>query len=187
MHLSSVFAFCLLTLVVVSCKSQDPDMRSSAPGASSRPAARPTSRPVTLRTDERGRYERFGGELASGNVPIVPAGDLIRGLDGFEGKTVRVAGRVESTCPKKGCWMWVGKGVDRVFVRFQDYAFFVPTEGAEGRSVVFEGVVSNKTMSVAEARHYAEDAGDFDGAKQITEERKVPFVMATAVRMYDAK
>lgn len=130
-------------------------------------------------------FDVFGSELASSEIKVVPVPDLVRNLSEYEGKTVRVSGEVISTCAKKGCWMYVGKQPDQVFVRFKDYAFFVPTAGAEGRPVVFEGVVTHKEMGVEEQRHYAEDAGDIEGAKKITEPKMIPFVMATGVRMYD--
>jgi len=152
----------------------------------SHPASRPAPKPVTA-TDEGGRYERFGAPLVSAQTPV-SATKLVANLDDWAGKTVQVEAKVHSTCPKMGCWMWVGDAGDRkVFVRFQDYAFFVPKTGAEGRRVIFEGKVSRKELSVEEARHYAEDAGDLEAAKKITEPTTIPFVMATGVKMYDAK
>jgi len=43
------------------------------------------------------------------------------------------------------------------FVKMKDYAFFVPTD-IVGKTVVLDGVSYVKTTSVAEQRHYAEDA-----------------------------
>jgi hypothetical protein len=39
----------------------------------------------------------------------------------------------------------------------KDYGFFLPV-AAKGKTVVIEGDVSMKTISVAEQKHYAEDA-----------------------------
>ena len=151
-----------------------------------KPTSRPKSRPAGSNwgKDSRGAFQRFGASLDAKAPPYVPANKLVANLDKWAGKTVRVEGVVQKTCPKKGCWMWVTHGKRRVFVRFKDYAFFVPKKNAQGRKVVFEGKVNRRKMSVAEARHYAEDAGDFEGAKKITKPVTVPFVMATAVRMY---
>ena len=55
---------------------------------------------------------------------------------------VRFEGDITATCPKKGCWMDVASGEDTVFVRFLDYGFFVPTEGAEGKRAVMQGEAS---------------------------------------------
>ena len=95
--------------------------------------------------------------------------DTVGGLNGealktalslFEGRTqVRFEGEITATCPKKGCWMNVASGRDTVFVRFQDYGFFVPTEGVEGKRTIVEGEAFYDTLSVADLRHYAADAG----------------------------
>ena len=73
---------------------------------------------------------------------------------------VRMEGEIAATCPKKGCWMDVVSGQDTVFVRFQDYGFFVPTEGAEGKRTIVEGEAFYDTLTVPMLKHYAEDAGE---------------------------
>lgn len=152
-----------------------------------KPTSRPSSRPAKAawEKDRTGRFQKFGAGLTKRAPKSVGVGELTKNLDEFVGKTVRVTGTVEKTCPKKGCWMWVTEGKGRVFVRFKDYGFFVPKKDAEGRTVVFEGKVSHKKLSVKEARHYAEDAGDFEGAKKITKPQMIPFVLSTGVKMYD--
>jgi len=47
-----------------------------------------------------------------------------------------------------------------MMVRFKDYGFFVPLEGMEGKTAVFEGFAFTDSISVEELRHYAEDAGE---------------------------
>jgi hypothetical protein len=42
-------------------------------------------------------------------------------------------------------------------VKMKDYAFFLPV-AAKGKTVVIDGNVQLKTISVAELKHYAEDA-----------------------------
>jgi hypothetical protein len=46
-----------------------------------------------------------------------------------------------------------------LFVKFKDYAFFVPTSGLEGKSTIVNGKLSVDTLSVETLRHYAEDDG----------------------------
>ena len=48
---------------------------------------------------------------------------------------------------------------DTILVRFKDYGFFVPKSGAEGKTAIINGQLSVDTLSVAQLRHYAEDAG----------------------------
>ena len=43
-------------------------------------------------------------------------------------------------------------------VRFKDYGFFVP-RGISGKTVVLDGYAFHSTTSVAQLRHYAQDAG----------------------------
>mgnify|MGYP005722508345 FL=1 len=72
---------------------------------------------------------------------------------------VKVKGEIISTCPMKGCWMNMLVANDTVLVRFKDYGFFVPKKGVEGSSAIVNGFLSVDTLSVAQLRHYAEDAG----------------------------
>ena len=72
---------------------------------------------------------------------------------------VKVKGKILSTCPMKGCWMNMLVSNDTVLVRFKDYGFFVPKQGVEGSSAIVNGFLSIDTLSVAQLRHYAEDAG----------------------------
>lgn len=71
---------------------------------------------------------------------------------------VIVEATITDVCPKKGCWMLVTDGEQELFVRFQDYDFFVPRNAA-GHRVVMHGTAVAQTVSVDELRHYAQDAG----------------------------
>ena len=104
-----------------------------------------------------------------------------------DGRTqVQFEGEIVATCPKKGCWMDVVSEEDTVFVRFQDYGFFVPTEGAEGKRTIVEGEAFFDTLTVDMRRHYAQDAGaSEEELAAITEpELKLAF-MATGVMIQD--
>jgi hypothetical protein len=59
----------------------------------------------------------------------------------------------------KGCWMKLSVAQDTILVRFKDYGFFVPKQGAEGKSAIVNGNISVDTLSIAQLKHYAEDAG----------------------------
>ncbi len=73
---------------------------------------------------------------------------------------VKVKAIIEKTCEKKGCWMTVtDENGNEVRVTFKDYGFFVPTEGADGKEVVFSGYAHRKTTEVDLLKHFAEDAG----------------------------
>lgn len=70
----------------------------------------------------------------------------------------KITGKVLSSCPKKGCWMNVELAdKSQVFVKFKDYAFFVPMD-IVGKNIVLDGQATTKMTSVEELKHYAEDA-----------------------------
>ncbi|MFT4093171.1 MAG: DUF4920 domain-containing protein [Niabella sp.] len=70
----------------------------------------------------------------------------------------KIEGKVLASCPKKGCWMRVElPDKTRMFVKFKDYAFFVPT-AIVGKTVILDGIAFNETTSVEELKHYAKDA-----------------------------
>lgn len=69
-----------------------------------------------------------------------------------------IKGEIIDVCPKKGCWMNVLVETDTVFVKFKDYAFFVPKQGVAGKTIYMTGEINNDTISVEMLKHYAEDA-----------------------------
>jgi len=79
-------------------------------------------------------------------------------LEKSDALNTKITGTVVSVCSKKGCWMNVKiNDKENVFVQMKDYGFFVPTEMV-GKTVVLDGQAKVKTTSVAEQKHYAEDA-----------------------------
>ncbi|WP_266364583.1 DUF4920 domain-containing protein [Tellurirhabdus rosea] len=108
----------------------------------------------------------------------LPATELLTKLGSKKSMNAKVEGTVESVCKMSGCWMKV-KTADGETMRvtFKDYGFFVPKD-IVGKQVVFEGTAKATTTSVAELRHYAEDAGKSkEEIAKITEpEKAVTFV-----------
>jgi len=108
----------------------------------------------------------------------IPATELTSKIGNKKQLATKVEGTVESVCKMSGCWMKV-KTADGKSMRvtFKDYGFFVPKD-IEGKTVVFEGTAQSTTTSVAELRHYAEDAGKSkDEIEKITKpEKAVTFV-----------
>tara|TARA_B100000941_G_scaffold257143_1_gene206864 strand:- start:80 stop:532 length:453 start_codon:yes stop_codon:yes gene_type:complete len=98
-------------------------------------------------------------------------------------ENVILEGVITQTCAKKGCWMDVKTAEgDTMMVRFKDYGFFVPKEGAEDLRTVMHGTAKMDTISVDLLRHYAEDAGESeDKIMQITEPRFVLEFIADGV------
>ena len=70
----------------------------------------------------------------------------------------KVKAKVLDVCAKKGCWVKLAvNDSTTAFVKMKDYAFFVPT-AAIGKTVLIDGELKSKVVSVSELRHYAEDA-----------------------------
>lgn len=71
---------------------------------------------------------------------------------------VAVKGKVKEVCKAEGCWLTLEtENGERFFVKNKDHAFLVPL-ALEGKNVVITGSAENKTISVDEQKHYAEDA-----------------------------
>tara|TARA_B100001093_G_scaffold484367_1_gene517712 strand:- start:2554 stop:2982 length:429 start_codon:yes stop_codon:yes gene_type:complete len=68
-------------------------------------------------------------------------------------------GQILSSCPNKGCWVKVTSGMEELFVTFKDYSFFVPKNGITGKDIIIKGSIEADTISVAQLKHYASDAG----------------------------
>jgi Domain of unknown function (DUF4920) len=100
---------------------------------------------------------------------------------------VKVTGTVEAVCKAKGCWMNISsdKGAPSMFVKFKDYAFFMPKDIA-GKKVVMVGNAFKETTTVEELRHFAEDEGKSkeDIAKITKPKEDIKFV-ATGVLLLE--
>ncbi len=70
----------------------------------------------------------------------------------------KVKAKILEVCPKKGCWLKLElENGETATVKMKDYGFFLPLAAA-GKTVIIDGEVKMKTVSVEELRHYAEDA-----------------------------
>lgn len=100
--------------------------------------------------------DTYGEKITAENA--ITASDFSSQLSKKDTIEAKITGKVLSSCPKKGCWMNVELAdKSKVFVRFKDYAFFVPMDIA-GKTVVLDGIAMQKEVSVAELKHYAKDA-----------------------------
>ena len=89
----------------------------------------------------------------------VPADQLIAQMRGRDTVNIKLTGKVDEVCQKKGCWMTMNIGNNKTMqIRFKDYGFFVPKD-APGKTAYIQGFAFTETTSVADLQHYAEDAG----------------------------
>jgi hypothetical protein len=101
--------------------------------------------------------EYFGDTITQEGA--IPANEVLAKLIGKDSLKIKIEGKIEEVCQKKGCWMNVKVGEEQSMrIRFKDYGFFVPKD-ASGKTAVFDGIAYNDTIPVNELKHYAEDEG----------------------------
>ena len=104
-------------------------------------------------------YSSFGKEITDADA--LTSERMMAHFDAIKvGDTVnaKMKGKITEVCSKKGCWMKLDMGNDKIVrVTFKDYGFFMPLD-ATGE-VVVNGIAFVKETSVEDLKHYAEDAG----------------------------
>lgn len=79
---------------------------------------------------------------------------------GDEPTVVKVRGKVDKVCKKKGCWMTIRDGDVEARIVTYEGGFFFPTDAAQGREAVVEGRLEPKIVTKKFARHLAQDGGE---------------------------
>jgi hypothetical protein len=98
------------------------------------------------------------GEKITKNGAI-PVALLTQKMGDKETLTTKISGKVLEVCTAKGCWMKLENGNNEpIRVTFKDYAFFMPKD-LVGKTVALDGFSKKTVTSVAELKHFAEDAG----------------------------
>ncbi len=83
-------------------------------------------------------FDHFGTGITEGkNVPIA---DALKDPAAHTDKPLRLEGDIIDICQTKGCWMRLGDPKNPVMVKFKDYGFFMPKDGA-GRTAIIEGTM----------------------------------------------
>lgn len=177
---------CSLTFLAAAALGLAQDSQKETPAKKEAPASQPTSRP-TKPAPKRSPLPPLGhpagvfgaGVKLSKVTPLETAAKQVKDL---HGRTIRVDGLLKDVCRKKGCWTVLRDGKREVRVKFRDYSFFVPRDAA-GRRALVEGIVTAKTISEEEAKHYAEESGDPESAKKIKGPQKVLAFTAIGVEI----
>jgi hypothetical protein len=102
--------------------------------------------------------EWYGEQItADGALELKDVAAKLDGGSRFDGD-IKIRAKIVDVCPKKGCWLKLEIDENTTaMVKMKDYGFFLPVS-AKGKTVVIDGKVELKTTSVAELKHYAEDA-----------------------------
>ena len=110
---------------------------------------------------ENTTYSSFGATISA--TEYLSSNDALSNYNALElGDTINLKfnANIKEVCSKKGCWMTLPAGNDdeTIMVRFKDYGFFMPLDAA-GKEVIVAGKAFVNEVSVADLKHYAEDAG----------------------------
>jgi hypothetical protein len=132
--MKKIFFLFVLTMIIAAGNAQPPDV----------PA-------------EKG--SKFGAEVTADKA--IPVEEMVKTLQVKEGEKkldVKVQGTVVEVCQAEGCWLRMKNGENNIMVRMKDHKWFVPT-ALNGKTIILQGVAEVKETSVAQLKHYAEDAG----------------------------
>ena len=119
-------------------------------------------------------YNSFGDQITDKDyISSIDALAKYQTLKAGDTINLKFASSIQEVCSKKGCWMKLpaGETEETIMVRFKDYGFFMPLD-SNGKEVIVEGIAFVKEVSVADLKHYAEDAGkSADEIAKITESK----------------
>jgi hypothetical protein len=111
----------------------------------------------------------------------ISVAELKEQMGGKKEMPVVIEGTISEVCQAEGCWMKLSGDEGDLFVKFKDHAFVIPKDLSGHKSYV-SGIAVQKTVTIEEQRHFAEDAGKTaDEIAQITEPKTEVRVNATGV------
>lgn len=129
-------------------------------------------------------YATYGAEITDQNLMAISSvKEQYQNMKSGDSVTVKFKAPIEAVCKSMGCWMRLDIGAEeQVYVKFKDYAFFVPTD-SDGEAIV-EGKAFVEETSVDEQQHLAEDGGaSAEEIAAITEPKREMKLMANGVLM----
>ncbi len=131
---------------------------------------------VPANQDVKVEYASFGSKIVADKA--LTKEEMLKKYKGLKpGDTVAVKfkSKIKDVCQKKGCWMAMElPGGKESFVKFKDYAFFVPLNAAE-QDAVISGKAFVSETSVAQLKHYAKDGGQSEAEIAKITEPKVEY------------
>lgn len=127
----------------------------------------------------------FGAKISAEETAV--SADLLTENLTAEGqsKEIVVKGKIKEVCKAEGCWVRMETKEGSFLIKMKDHAFLVPV-AMEGRTVVIGGTATFKETSVAQLRHFAEDAGkSAEEIAKITEPKKEIVMQATGIKVVE--
>ncbi len=99
--------------------------------------------------------KHFGAPFT--DAKMVALADAMAKPGDYAGAAVKIRGKVVDVCQNQGCWLVLADGEREMRIHMKDHAYAVPKD-LGGKTVTVEGVVETKTLTEAQARHYAEES-----------------------------
>lgn len=143
-----------------------------------------TTEKVENTTEKKVDYQVFGDSITADDAisqeEMAAKYESMKPNDTLD---VKFVSQIKATCKKKGCWMTLALVKDQeAFIKFKDYAFFVPKEGAENHTAIVSGKAFIEETSVDQLKHEAKDEGKTQAEiDQITQPSKNYRFMANGV------
>ena len=108
-------------------------------------------------------FVSFGEKISAENtVSQQEMAEMFDKMNTNDTVNVKFISKVDEVCQKKGCWIKVSLDDNKKsFVKFKDYAFFMPFNAA-GSEIILNGKAFKSEVPVKELQHYAKDAGKSD-------------------------
>ena len=115
---------------------------------------------IASEKDIQDNYAFFGDSISADNaISNEEMISIFEKLKAGDTLNVKFKSLIKNVCQKKGCWMTLElSNKKEAFVKFKDYAFFVP-KNAQDEEVIVNGKAFVSIESVEELKHYAKDAG----------------------------
>lgn len=132
-----------------------PSAAAPAPAAADTTATAPATAVAAAATGATVEGKSYGaGVKLAATTPIA---DILKDPAAFQGKTVRVEGRIADVCPKRGCWMELAgeNAGEKMRFKVEDGDMVFPME-AKGQYAVAEGVVAVNVLSIEDSKKFAE-------------------------------
>lgn len=153
--MKNIFLLALALTAFISCKDQNAE--EDLPAVNEEQIEEVAAN--TLIDSQQLPFMNYGAPVTiDGSITAAALEERFKTLKPGDTIPVKVRGIMQEVCVNKGCWANLKMNTLTASVKFKDYGFFVP-KNAAGKEAIFNGVAFKSETSVADLRHYAEDAG----------------------------
>lgn len=106
-------------------------------------------------------YAKFGDTISqNGAITKESLFDKYKTMKEGDTLDVKFTSKINAVCQQKGCWMTLAlPDNNEAFVKFKDYAFFVPKNANDSEAIV-RGKAFVSIESIEDLKEYAKDAGE---------------------------